>query len=131
MAVQDVLKLMNSPLNENSKLTIEESTMECAETSDYLDSDEEVNEVEDTLAYVISKIRNTSKKIRQSEVLTNRLISFCKTVNVPFLKPILDVVTRGNSTCDMLEVMYKLKPALSMLYEHCTDIKSFKLSECE
>ena len=42
---------MNSPLNENSKLTIEESTTaECAETSDYLDSDEEVNEVEDTFA---------------------------------------------------------------------------------
>ena len=106
LAVQDILKLMNSPLNENSKLTIEESTTaECAETSDYFDSDEEVNEVEDTFAYVILKIRNTSKKIRQSEVLTNRLISFCKAVIVPFLKPILDVVTRWNSTCDLLETI--------------------------
>ena len=103
LEVKDVLKLINSPTNEDAKLTIDESiTDEYAETDNYLDSDEEALEVEDNFAHIIIKIRNISKKIRHSEVLTNRLNSFCKAANIPFVKPILDVVTRWNSTFDML-----------------------------
>lgn len=52
-------------------------------------------------------------------------------MNIDFLKPILDVRTRWNSTHDMLHVAYKLKGALSMLWDTCAEIKNFKLSDLE
>ena len=69
------------------------------------------------------------KKIRHSEILLNKLSSSCDAMNILFVKPILDVKTRWNSTCEMLEVAIKLKLALNMLCVNNSGLKQFKLND--
>ena len=135
LAVQDILKLINTPVEEDGKLTIEETEdieLEDIETCEFVNTDcNDDSERNGDFAGLILKIRNTCKKIRQSEVLTNKLKNFCEAVNVKYIKPILDVRTRWNSTCDMLDIAFKLKSALMMLWEHCSNLKEFKIEENE
>ena len=127
LAVQDILKLINNPVDENLKLVIDENEIDDTEDEDD-DSDDNECESND-FAGLILKIRSTCKKIRVSEVIQNQLKNFCEAVNIKYVKPILDVRTRWNSTCDMLDVAYKLSSALKMLWEHCSDLKQYKIEE--
>lgn len=144
LGVQEVFKLLTFPIKENAALSVENShddeSYDSNAEGDYdgaddhddeEDFDEENNEHEPTFAYMVSKLRNTYKKIKNSKVLTNRLSNICTAVNVPFIKPTTDVRTRWDSTCEMLEVAFKLKPALNMMWEYCPNLQDFKIDDEE
>ena len=63
----------------------------------------------------ITKARKITCMIKNSTVLCDSLRAFCTLKNVKYLKPILDVDTRWNSTYYMLERFKKLEPALALL----------------
>lgn len=61
----------------------------------------------------------------------NRLKSFCDASNVKFIKPILDVETRWNSTYDMLLRFFTLLPALKLLWDTCPEINTFAIRDSQ
>ena len=130
MAVQDILKLLNRSTSEEEKLFTQNDTQTEVDCSDS-ESDEEDEECDDAFVNIVSKIRNTSIKIRHSEVLSNKLADFCKAVEIDFLRPVLDVKTRWDNTCDMLHECHKLRPALKIVWDHCPELKKFKVDENE
>lgn len=91
LAVQEVLKLINVNIKQRyNNLYLD--------TNEYNDSedehenelnDDEMNENENKFfSHIINNIRNTCKKIRQSEQLTIRLKLFCEAANIKFVKPV-------------------------------------------
>ena len=69
----------------------------------------------ETVNSSITKARKITCMIKNSTVLCDSLRAFCTLKNVKYLKPILDVDTRWNSTYYMLERFKKLEPALALL----------------
>lgn len=130
LAVQDVLKLINIDIKQchnnpysNSKEHNDSEDKHENELSDKMNENE--------IFYQINNIRNTCKKIRRSEQLTIRLKLFCKAANIKFIKPVLDVKTRWDSTYDMLYTSIILKPALVMMWDNCSDLINLKVDETE
>jgi hypothetical protein len=60
-----------------------------------------------------------------------QLENACRLCSIDFVKPVLDVVTRWNSTYDMLSVAIRLKPALNSLLSSQTDLQKHMLSQDE
>lgn len=69
------------------------------------------------------------KKIRRSEHIQNLLRSFCDAKTIKYVKPILDVSMRWNSTGQMIQASIKMKQALDCLWTGCQDVSIFKLSD--
>ena len=132
LAVQDVLKLLNVDFDENVHI---ESNQSLDESNELLDcsssSDESLDTTVNRFSNIIFEIRNACKKIRKSEQLTNRLKLFCDVTNVKFIKLILDVKTRWDSTFDMLSTSFKLKSPLNMLLDDCSELSKYKLNDVE
>jgi zinc finger BED domain-containing protein 1 (E3 SUMO-protein ligase ZBED1) len=63
----------------------------------------------------ITKARKITCLIKNSTYLCDSLRAFCTLKNVNYLKPILDVDTRWNSTFYMLQRFKELEPALTLL----------------
>ena len=63
----------------------------------------------------IAKARKLTSMIKNSTRLCDSLRAFCTLKNVKYLKPILDVDTRWNSTYYMLKRFKELEPALALL----------------
>lgn len=63
----------------------------------------------------IIKARKITSIIKNSTQLCDSLRAFCSLKNIKYLKPILDVETRWNSTYYMLKRFKELKPALVLL----------------
>lgn len=127
LGAQDVLKLIGLQRNDNDKLTVNEKE----DNLSVPDCDPEENIQVGNIAHVVCKVRNLCKKIRASEQLTINLENLCTAVNTPFLKPILDVCTRWNSTCDMLSTAYRLKIPLEMLTSSSSNLRGYAIHESE
>ena len=63
----------------------------------------------------ILKARKLTTTIKNSTCLCDSLRAFCALKNVKYLKPILDVETRWNSTFYMLKRFKELEPVLALL----------------
>jgi len=75
----------------------------------------------------ISNLRNMVRKIRLSPKKLDRLRELCNNFKIKFVKPILDVPIRWNSTFDMLERAILLKnPIQIMLSEMNSERKNMK-----
>lgn len=134
LSVRDILNLVNK----NSEITTDNEN-ECVDEEG---NDEEENESdtqeendgingENVFYNIILKIRTIVKKLRRRENLLNRLKSFCDASNVKFVKPILDVETRWNSTYDMLRIFFKLLPALKLMWNTCPELSDFRISDSQ
>lgn len=84
-----------------------------------------------SIVELISKLRTVCKKIRGSEQLRNQFELLCAPANITYVKPILDVKTRWDSTLDMIRTAFRLKPALTLLYETNTTVKNLAISVVE
>ena len=129
LGVQDILKLINVEVNDSIDFSV--TAVDSYDSCQSSDSEIELIDEDQTFVKIISKIRNIVKKIRFSEIFVTKLRSCCDAVNIPFIKPILDVKTRWNSTCNMLEIIFKLKPALQMVIVNNPQLITFDLSNCE
>jgi hypothetical protein len=63
----------------------------------------------------VNKVHELMAKIKNSTLLSNELRVMCAAKQMTYLKPILDVDTRWNSTYYMLKRLEQLKPALILL----------------
>lgn len=63
----------------------------------------------------VTKARKIMNIIKNSTRLCDSLRAFCRLKNIKYLKPILDVETRWNSTYNMLKRFKALEPALVLL----------------
>lgn len=144
LAVKDILKLINID-SENSmyvdltKLKLDdedEDEDEDTEDSD-LDSEEALENHEELgkFSELITKVRSVTKKIRKSQQLEKILQHCCALCCVEYNKLELDVVTRWNSTYNMLSSFLYLKPAILLMFDQkdvrVNVLKLFKLSEVE
>jgi hypothetical protein len=72
----------------------------------------------------ITKARKIVKIIRKSTRICNTLRILCELKKIKYLKPILDVDIRWNSTYYMLKRFGELEPALNLLAADNESIKS-------
>lgn len=73
---------------------------------------------------VMVRLRTLFKKLKYSEQLRDKLKSACDVMGVKFLSPILDVSTRWNSSCDMIDVALQMRAALEFF---CTTDSKLQL----
>lgn len=126
LGVQDILHLVN----ENSSFM--DNNDKDVDGDDDLDDeelDEEDIEHDNFFNRIIIKIRKTFKKLRRQELLMAKLNSFCDACGINFITPILDVKTRWNSTYEMLNVFFKLLPAIRLLWDNCPIVNNFKVQD--
>jgi len=136
LAVQDVLKLINVDIkqyhndiysdNEYNHSNEDENENELSDDGDNIN--ENGNEI---FSHIINNIRNTFKKIRRSEQLTIRLKLFCEAANIKFVKPVLDIKTRWDSSYDMLHTAIILKSAIIMMWDNCSNLTNLKIAETD
>ena len=72
----------------------------------------------------VVKIRNLAKLIKKSTRICIALKQFCELKKIKYLKPMLDVEVRWNSTYYMLERFVKLESALVLLAADDETVKS-------
>jgi hypothetical protein len=72
----------------------------------------------------VIKVRKLVKTIKKSTRISNALKQFCELKEIKYLKPILDVEIRWNSTYYMLKRFEELGPALVLLAADDETIKS-------
>ena len=65
-----------------------------------------------SISKVCGKIRKLMTFFRRSTLAANVLRKVLEQLELPVLKPIVDVVTRWNSTLDMIERYMKIRPAI-------------------
>ena len=73
----------------------------------------------------VTKARKIMSTIKNSTSLCDSLRAFCSLKNIKYLKPILDVETRWNSTYYMLKRFKELEPALVLLAADNRSINAF------
>lgn len=56
-----------------------------------------------------------------------KIVNFCEAASVKIVRPRVDSRIRWDSTCALIEVTMKLKPALEMLCDYCPGLSKFKL----
>ena len=79
----------------------------------------------------VNKVRELMIKIKNSTLLCDKLRTYCEVEEMNYLKPILDVETRWNSTYYMLERLGKLQPALALLVASQGDVRDLYPNEDE
>ena len=131
----DILKFLKLP--ENNFIDDNESDCENEESSsaDVSESEESDDELEEGVGNqwidAIQKIRNTNKKIRNSESIAKLFEDCCKIKKEDYVMPTLDIPTRWNSTHDMVQKAIKLKKGLKLLWEDCEQVANYKLTQNE
>ncbi|OWB76091.1 hypothetical protein B5S32_g240 [[Candida] boidinii] len=79
---------------------------------------------------ILSKIRRFSKKIRMSPQLQQKFTTY-GSINSQTVLPILDVRTRWNSTCDMLERAAELAPTINLFISQESGMSEFRLDDLD
>lgn len=79
----------------------------------------------------VRKIHTLAKKLKNSEHLRKDFEKFCATVNLKMNMPQLDVITRWNSTYEMLQWSLKTKGALNILCDNTEYMKTLKPTDTE
>lgn len=80
----------------------------------------------------VRKINNLASKLKNSEYLRKDFEKFCNTVNLKMSMPKLYIITRWNSTFDMLRWCSNMKQALNILCDNASDnMKTLKLTDNE
>lgn len=78
------------------------------------------------------KLRKAFVKLPRSEDLQLILQSFCNASKTKYIKPILVVSTRWNSTDNnMMEVALKMRSSLDLFWQNCAKVIDFKLNDDE
>lgn len=133
----------SSSEEENNQWTDDDSEVENSESSNnYLnESNDDMGAWSDTdfnLDYdagkkewgtIVENIRITCKRIKNSQNLCKSLKAFCNASKIKFLKPKIDCPTRWDSTFDMLERVFEIKPALILMWDNCSKLTNIKISE--
>lgn len=88
---------------------------------DDCDEYEWVEDVNEADAKIVVKLRTLVRKIRKSVLMRQKLNKLCTVFSVKYLVPILNVITRWNSTYDMILRAEHLRTPLKAL---CTNEKS-------
>jgi hypothetical protein len=83
------------------------------------------------LKALIFKIRTLFTKLRKSPKLTQKLMFSCEKCEIKFQKPRLDVVTRWNSTLQMLERAIEIQPALQFLTNFEKDLSNLSIDAAD
>lgn len=137
LGVQDILKMLNVTENDakDENVRQEENNESLAESNevDFSLDNEEIQDASELPypAAAISKVSKTFVKLRRSEDLQLILQSFCTASKIKYIKTILDVSTRWNSTDNMLEVAIKMRLALDLFWKNCDKVAEYKLSADE
>lgn len=136
LAVQDILKLLNA----NAEI---ENFQDVNGENDGNDFDDNVTEGDDTdeeneedvddgaFSETIDKVRSLFKKIRRKQSLRVKLKAICQLKGISYVKPSIDVITRWNSTYEMLKIAFRMKTALKMLCQDCEELKKFDVLDEE
>lgn len=123
LGARDTLALMDVHVQEHNLQATNSKEL----SDDEYDSDDE-SAISPPVGKLVKNVRCINKKIKNSEVLSNRLQSSCDAAGINFKKPILDVTTRWNSTFEMLDSAFKMKAALAILCENDPVFRSLKLT---
>ncbi|XP_066582005.1 uncharacterized protein [Prorops nasuta] len=100
--------------------------------SDTEETNEDLTQEYNDSTSALMKLRTIFSKIKRSEILCNKFRSACETAGVPTtIKPILDCVTRWNSTHDMLGAAITLKGGIITLCQNISELSNFQISSEE
>jgi hypothetical protein len=80
---------------------------------------------------VCYQLRKVVVTIHSSPQRMELLENACRLCSLEFVKPVLDVPTRWNSTFDMIHVAIRLRPALNSLFNSQTDLQRHAISPDE
>lgn len=146
LGVQDINKLMKCKTDGNDDDECLEDILFFTQPAEQKDSSENGNsdgnkqnlddkdelDISDELSpsIAIQKLRKTFVKVRRSEQIQNSLKDSCNLAAIKYIKPILDVCTRWNTTHDMIGVGLRLKKDLNLLWaSKPSDWQDFSLNE--
>lgn len=140
LGVQDIFKLIKVNIDDNIPLKIVNDDRveniadeEVNNPADDYDTDlSDLEEKDDEqISDSLRKLRSLVKKIHYSESLNIDLQLCCKSTKEEYVKVILDVKTRWNSTHDMLSTAFRMQNALKKLCDTHSKLRKYKLSENE
>ncbi|CAG8575206.1 4374_t:CDS:2 [Ambispora gerdemannii] len=80
---------------------------------------------------IINKVRTFVTKIRNSTILCDILRSYCQVIKKNYIKPELDVITRWNSTYQMLEKFKIMRKELNFLVASNKNLASLYFEDTE
>lgn len=132
LAVQDLFTAINVDCPESIIFFEEEKgENDSQDIEEEEEEEEEKNEGLTSIGLIISKIRKTFRKIKNTEDLLSKLEIWCSASEIKFLKPKIDVKTRWNSTSIMIDLAFRLRVALMPMWTNIAPLKKFKISSSE
>lgn len=127
LGVQDFLNLLK--LGEHDYVNTISGSASDSEIDNWENYDDDLKVQDPATATV--KIRLLAKKIKVSEQILEKFKACCQTANVTFLKPVLDIKTRWNSSLDMINWAIKMKTPINLLCENNEDFYKFTITSNE
>lgn len=117
LGARDFMKILDSEVEEAANILTDSSASD--------DDDCQVS------SSSVRKIHSLAKKIKNSEHLRKDFDKFCTTLNLKITMPKLDVMTRWNSTFDMLRWSLNMKKALNILCDNVENLNNLKPTDTE
>ncbi|CAH1954524.1 unnamed protein product [Acanthoscelides obtectus] len=117
LAARDFMKILDSEVEETANIL-----------TDISDDDDDDCQVPPSS---VRKIHSLAKKLKYSEHLRENFEKFCTTLNLKFTMPKLNVITRWNSTLDMLRWSLNMRNALNILCDNVENLKTLKPTDTE
>ncbi len=140
LVAQDILALLKVPEQKTDEFDYENEDLDdidLNEPIDDLDDDEEDDDEDDDDDHrnvakektIIVKLRGLIKKIRKSVKLRQKLKKLCTIYGIKYLVPIIDVLTRWNSSYYMIQRAEYLAVPLRNLFLNEKALKSGAISD--